>query len=190
MSTDIPGIAAVARDRRSAQVVCLLWRRKSMPQDVIIREFREPDLQAVKRLVDKTIDISYADAYPEEAIAFFKEYHSEAHILDDAADGYMIVLEVGGETIGTGTLSGTTIGRVFVDPSYQHQGLGKAIMRTLEEKALANDVETLDLSASLVAKPFYDSLGYTTQEERSIPVENDQELRYYAMVKRIGDSVE
>jgi putative acetyltransferase len=157
-------------------------------QDVVIREFIEPDLQAVKQLVDRTIDISYADAYPDEAIAFFKEYHSETHILDDAKNGYTIVLEADGGIIGTGTLAGTTIGRVFVDPSYQHQGLGKAIMRRLEEKALANGVETLDLSASLVAKPFYDSLGYTTQEERAIPVENDRKLRYYAMVKRIGDN--
>jgi hypothetical protein len=59
-------------------------------------------------------------------------------------------------------------------------------MRRLEEQARANGVQTVDLSSSLIAKPFYDALGYTTQEERSTPLENDRELRYYAMIKRIG----
>jgi len=106
--------------------------------------------------------------------------------LDDAENSYVVVLEADGEVIGTGTLSGTTIGRVFVEPSRQGLGWGKVIMRRLEEQAQANGVQTVDLSSSLVTKPFYDVLGYTVQEEKSIPLENDRELRYYAMIKRIG----
>jgi len=154
--------------------------------NAVLREFEKSDLGTVKQLVDRTIDISYADAYPAEATAFFKEYHSEAQILDDAENSYVVVLEADGEVIGTGTLSGTTIGRVFVEPSRQGLGWGKVIMRRLEDQARANGVRTADLSSSLVAKPFYDALGYTVQEERSIPLENDRELRYYAMIKRIG----
>lgn len=157
-----------------------------MPRDVELREFREQDLRAVKELVDRTIDSSYSDVYPDEAIAFFKQYHSEAHILDDAKSGCTVIVECNGEIVGTGTLAGTTIGRVFVAPSHQGRGLGKLIMRRLEERARAEAIGTVDLSASLVAKLFYDSLGYTTKEEASIPLENDQELRYYAMVKGLG----
>ena len=78
-----------------------------------LREFKHEDLEAVKRLIYKTIEISYSDIYPEEAIEYF-----------------------------------------------------------------------LDLSASIVSKRFYDSLGYVTQKEDYIPVRNNQKLIYYEMAKK------
>lgn len=51
---------------------------------LLTRAFAEADLAGVKALVDRTIDVSYADVYPPAAIAFFKEYHSWECILSDA----------------------------------------------------------------------------------------------------------
>lgn len=155
--------------------------------DATLREFIQRDLLAVKRLIDRTIDISYAKAYPAEALAFFKGYHAEECIVDSAASDYIVVVELGGEIVGTGTLMCTTISRVFVDPLHQGRGLGKVIMRRLEEKAIAAGVREVDLSASLVAKSFYDALGYTTQREDSIQLESE-ELRYYVMTKRLSEA--
>lgn len=159
-----------------------------MIRDIKLREFRPADLQAVKRLVHKTIDISYYEAYPEEAIEFFKDYHSEEHILSDAIEGYTIVLECNGKIVGAGTLLGTNIRRVFIEPSYQHKGLGKLVMHELEERALAKGIATLDLEASLVSTRFYRSSGYVTQKEDYIPVRNKQKLSYYVMVKKLNEN--
>ncbi|MBN1889574.1 MAG: GNAT family N-acetyltransferase [Thermoflexales bacterium] len=164
----------------------MIMMGKHLPDDVSLREFNKQDLMAIKRLIDRTVEISYAAAYPAEALAFFKDYHSTGRIVDSAAGDYIVVVEIGGEIVGTGTLTGTSIGRVFVDPLHQGKGWGELIMRRLEEKALAAGVRTVDLSASLVAKPFYDALGYATQSEDSIPLENEQELRYYTMTKKLG----
>jgi GNAT superfamily N-acetyltransferase len=142
----------------------------------------------VKRLTYKTIEVSYSDVYPEEAIEYFKDYHSEEYILNDARDGYTIILDFSGKIIGTGTLLGTNIRQVFIDPSYQYRGFGKLVMHKLEEQAFANEICILDLSASLVSKRFYDSLGYVTQKEDYIPVRNKQKLIYYAMVKKHDDN--
>lgn len=60
-------------------------------------------------------------------------------------------------------------------------------MDGLEEKAMENGVRIMDLDASLVAYPFYRSLGYKTQAEDLIPVKNGQRLRYYKMVKNLKD---
>jgi len=155
-----------------------------MIRSIKLREFRRDDLETMKRLIYKTIEVYYSDVYPEEAIEYFKDYHSEEHILSDARDGYTIILECDGKIIGTGTLLGTNIRRVFIDPSYQHKGFGKSVMYKLEKRALAKGINILDLSASLVSKRFYDSLGYVTQKEDYIPVRNNQKLNYYAMVKK------
>jgi len=159
-----------------------------MIRNIKLREFTREDLETVKRLIYKTIEVSYSDVYPEEAIEYFKYYHSEEPILSDARDGYTIVLEFYEKIIGTGTLLCANIRRVFIDPSYQHKGFGKLVMHKLEERALAKGISTLDLSASLVSKRFYDSLGYVTQKEDYIPVMNEQKLSYYAMVKKLDNN--
>jgi len=82
-------------------------------RDIQIREFNKEDLRSVYRLIQHTIDTSYHEAYPREAIAFFKDYHSKEHILDDAATGYTVVAECNCEVLGTGTLLGINIRRVF-----------------------------------------------------------------------------
>jgi len=159
-----------------------------MIRDINLRRFRQEDWQAVKSLIYKTIDISYSEVYPVGAIEYFKNYHCEGNILSDATKGYTIVLECSEGIVGTGTLLGTNIRRVFIDPSCQHNGLGKLIMYDLEERALAEKVAVLGLEASLVSKQFYESLDYISREETYIPVRNEQKLSYYIMVKRINDN--
>ena len=157
-------------------------------QDITLRTFSREDVQAVQRLIHKTIGISYREVYPEEAIAYFKDYHSEAHILSDAIEGYTLVLEWVGIPVGTGTLLGPNIRRVFIDPVYQRRGLGKLVMDRLEERALAKGISTLDLSSSLVSRHFYECLGYAVQKEEYIPVRNKQKLRYFAMAKNLREN--
>ena len=49
-----------------------------------------------------------------------------------AAKDFIVVLEVDGDIVGTGTLEEEYITRVFVNPQFQGQGWGKAIMNELE----------------------------------------------------------
>lgn len=49
-------------------------------------------------------------------------------------------------------------------------------MKHLEDKALSAGVRTVTLEASLPSKRLYDSLGYSTVEEASLPVANGKTL--------------
>jgi GNAT superfamily N-acetyltransferase len=151
----------------------------------VLREFRETDLFSVKSLVHRTIAICYPGHYCLEAVRFFANYHSNEAILRDALDGCTLVLDRAGRTIATGTLVGDEIKRVFVEPAMQKHGLGRLIMRRLEEKAASLGVGTLRLDASLPAKPFYDSLGYATIEAASLTLENDRRLDFFRMHKPV-----
>jgi GNAT superfamily N-acetyltransferase len=154
-------------------------------KDIHIRRFRKRDLAAVKELIYNTIDICYSAAYPKEAIKLFKEYHCGENILKGAADGWTIVLEKNNRVIGTGTIIDDHIMRVFMNPKFQKHGLGKLIMRKLEEKAISTGVRAVKLDASLPSKKFYDSLGYATSEATYLEVENGKRLNYYKMNKRL-----
>jgi putative acetyltransferase len=154
-----------------------------MPKDIKIRKIKKKDLQAVYLLVQKTIEISYSDVYPFEAIELFKEYHSKENITKDANTGYSIIVEFKGSIVGTGTLLETNIRRVFVSPFYQNQGIGKLISKEIGRQALADKVSILDLSSSLVARRFWESMGFRLQAEDFIPASNGQRLIFYKMDK-------
>jgi len=156
-------------------------------QDILLRRFSPGDIEDVNRLVTETIEASYAPVYPREAIEFFLAYHTPDQILLDADRGCTFVLAPGGRIVGTGTLLGTTIKRVFVHPSRQRRGYGALLMRALESEALRRGIGRVDLSASLPSKRFYDGLGYTMECEEYIPVGNGRRLDYYAMAKTLDE---
>jgi GNAT superfamily N-acetyltransferase len=153
-------------------------------EDIPLRRFLPGDIEDVSRLVVETIEVSYAKSYPREAIDYFLEYHTVEQILLDADRGCTFVLASGGRIAGTGTLLGTTIKRVFVDPSRQRRGYGALQMQALEREALRCRVRRVDLSASLPSKRFYDRLGYTTECEAYIPVGSGKRLDFRLRIAR------
>jgi len=152
-----------------------------------IRKFASPDLRAVKKLIRSTINTCYSPVYPKEVIKYFHDYHNDENILRDAKEGYTIVLKRNNRIIGTGTIVGNHIWRVFIDPEFQKQGLGKLIMQKLETKAISSKIKAIKLDASLPSKKFYDSLGYISKKT-FLKVENGKRLNYYKMGKLLKNS--
>ena len=157
-----------------------------MDGNIIIRRFKEEDLTSLSQLIINTISVSYREVFSPEAIEFFQDYHDQKNILSDAAAGYTIIAELDGEIVGTGTLFGTNIRRVFISPYHQHRGIGKLIAQELEKKALQKNITPLDLSASLVSRPFWEKMGFTVCGEYFLPIDNGRKLHFYEMVKEYG----
>ncbi len=131
----------------------------------------------------RTIDVSYKDVYPPGAAEHFKEHHSPQEILSDWEQGYTIVLECDGCIVATGTLVDGKVTRVYVDPERQRCGLGKRVMRNLEQHALAIACERVFLNASIPTREFYGSLGYKLETEKAAAMEDGEKLVYFDMVK-------
>lgn len=151
------------------------------------RQFRSDDLDLVKVLIDRTIDVSYAADYPERARAFFKAYHSLDNITSDARSGLTLVVEDGSAIVATVTLKGSSVLRMFVLPEHQGRGLGKELMMLLEAGAQRVGQLHLELDSSLGARSFYEQLGFMVVEEAFHDLGEGQQLRYFKMVKRLED---
>ena len=65
-------------------------------QNMRLRKMKKADLQSVFKLVQDTLQVTYAAVYPPEAIEFFKNYHNRENILKNAS-GYTIVAEYDGQ---------------------------------------------------------------------------------------------
>jgi GNAT superfamily N-acetyltransferase len=151
----------------------------------IIRPFRKTDLPALKSLIHRTIATCYPGHYGPEAVRLFVNYHEEGAILRDAEEGRAVVLDKAGRILGTGTLVGDEIKRVFVDPVFQRQGWGRLIIQHIEEAAALLKIKTVRLDASLPSKAFYDRLGYVTVEATFLPVANGRRLDFFKMQKTL-----
>jgi len=151
----------------------------------IVRIFREADLMPLKSMIHRTIAVCYPGYYGAEAVRFFMNYHDEQAIRQDARAGCTVVLDRAGRAIGTGTLVGDEIKRVFVDPMAQRQGVGRRIMQYLEARARSSGVATVRLDASLPSMAFYENLGYAIVEKTFLPLENGERLEFFKMQRRL-----
>lgn len=150
-----------------------------------IRDFREDDLGCLMRLIHDTIDASYQMIYPQQAINFFKGFHSIDKIKERAEKGKTIVLEKDGGVIGTGSVIDGEILGVFIKPAHQKQGYGKLLMTKLEHIAAAKNCARVSLSVSLPSRIFYERLGYTDFRECAIEVKNGKFLDYWKASKSL-----
>ena len=156
-----------------------------MNQITNLRLFTPADLEPVWSLVQQTIAVSYEPHYSPEVIRFFQDYHPREKILDDAANGHIIVVERDGNIIGTGTIREAHIRRVFIEHSCQGQGIGKQIVSNLEQNVRDRHVPEIDLSSALGARTFWEFNGYSVKEEFQTPTPDGLIIHFFHMFKRL-----
>jgi predicted N-acetyltransferase YhbS len=153
---------------------------------VAIRKFEPTDIDGVHELILRVIDACYPADYSPAAIEYFKAHHCVENILADAARGFTVVAAQGSKFIATGTLLGTNIRRMFVDPACQGQGVGRRIMAVLVQKARELHLPGLDLCSTLGAKGFYEGLGFRVTQNSTISLPRGQRLDYYDMARSLS----
>lgn len=151
-----------------------------------LRQFRESDVVPVRRLIHQTIDVCYSTVYPPRAVQFFRDFHSDAKILERHREGEILVVEQSGRVVGTGAIVGADIFGVFVHPKFQRHGIGGILMRELEARAKARGYNEAVLSVSLPSRAFYERLGYEIIEDRSIDVGEGEILCFWKAKKALS----
>ena len=142
------------------------------------------DLDDVRWITQTTIMVVYPKYYPAGAVEFFSKHHSDEKIKADIEAGYVYILEDEGKGVGTVTVSGNHINRLFVLPECQHKGYGRYMMDFAEEK-IAKEHKTIELDASFPAKKIYLKRGYKEIEYNTIETDNGDKLCYDVMVKEV-----
>ena len=80
------------------------------------------DFDDVRWITETTITAVYPHYYPAGAVEFFCRHHSDDKIKADIDAGCVYLLEDEGRIVGTVTVSGNHINRLFVLPECQHKG--------------------------------------------------------------------
>ncbi len=151
--------------------------------------------EVVRSIVDTTIKTVYPRYYPEDVVAFFHRYHSDESIRDDISSGnvYLVsanqeedkILVDGEAVVGTGSVRGDEIYRMFVLPQYQGRGFGSALLRTLEGR-IAESYGKVRLDSSLPAYSMYLKAGYAPVAWQKIETGSGRVLCFNAMEKSLS----
>ena len=150
--------------------------------DIIIRRFEHADAADVSRLIIDDLMLINVIDYGEAAVKQMTLFYSPEWILRYAQSSEMYVVAVGSDIIGTATLDQERVRNVFVRIDHQKKGIGKLLMRHVEEAASRQNNTRLVLLANVGAVDFYRKLGYTQGEKREVEV-GDAQMTVVTMEK-------
>lgn len=124
-----------------------------------IRKATPADLPMVGFITRRTVQEIYPHYYPRGAVEFFLDWHQDSSILPDIEAGEVYLLFDGGMAVGTVTLHGGEMTRLYVLPQLQGRGCGRALL-DFAEKGIGEKYGKIRLEASLPAAALYWKRGY------------------------------
>ena len=149
---------------------------------------KSSDLGTVYDIAQSTIKAIYPHYYPAGAVEFFLAHHNREHISADIEAGRVSIAVSDGRAVGTVTVSGDSINRLFVLPDEQGNGFGGELLRFAEAE-IAKSYGTARLDSSLPAKQIYLKKGYMVIDSRTIEAGGDF-LCYDIMIKRVASNAD
>lgn len=138
------------------------------------------NLGIVSEITRNTITEIYPRYYANGVVDFFLKHHCEENIIRDIQNGLVWLLEEDGIPVGTVTLKGNEINRLFVLPEYQRKGYGGQLMDFAEGK-MGKEYKRIQIGSSLPAKEMYLKRGYKETGTCHIETENGDILVYDEM---------
>ena len=146
---------------------------------MIIERFQDFQAEEVAKLIKRNLLEITSKYYSSDYVASLIEHHSPMQLLEKARTHHIFVAMEDGQAIGTGSLAnfgtpetpsyyGTAI---FVALEVHRKGIGRQIMRKVEEKALELGADKITVRAAINARVFYEKLGYTYQDGIEMPDE-------------------
>lgn len=139
-----------------------------------LREATPADVEAIRAVHYEAITGLGPAAYDEAQVAAWAEGCAVADYSAVGDEGvYFVVAEDERGVLAFGSLrlaprddADADVTAVYVHPSVAREGVGSAVLEALERRTHDRGAETLALTASLNAVPFYEARGYRRVGER------------------------
>ena len=122
---------------------------------------------------------------PGRGGGIFLDHHSNENIAKDiGCNSVFLCVDAQANPVGTVTIKGNEISRLFVLPEQQGKGYGTSML-DFAERLISRQYGEIVLDASLPAKRLYLKRGYQDMEFHILPTSRHDFLCYDVMVKRM-----
>lgn len=136
-------------------------------ENIRIRPYAVGDETEISKLVTTTLRISNQGDYSTQEIEKMVEEHSPDFFSQRAKESHFYLACVDARIIGCGGITGywgskteSYLLSIFVLPEYQGKGIGRQIVKTLENDAYFSRAWRTEVASSITAVDFYRTLGY------------------------------
>lgn len=158
----------------------------------VVRSLGDDELSLYLEIVNASIKGLAVHHYPAAAIQGWLVPVTEATLADLAVNlehEIRLIAELGGRPVGIGALvlEGSELRACYVLPTAARQGVGTALVKAIEGRAVVHGLDHLELSASLNAEPFYAALGYRVLEHRDVMLRNGHRLAAVRMHRSLDE---
>ena len=126
----------------------------------IIRKMEIDDLEESVALIRRVIIASNSKDYSENVIKNLLNHYSLSNFKNLYFKRNFYIALLGNRIVGTIAFEDDTVYSLFVDPAYQKKGIGRTLLKKIEEYIYNLGYNKAKLSASLTAVPFYKITGY------------------------------
>ena len=134
---------------------------------MLIRAFQNADAVEVSALIQRTLRVSNAKDYSEEYIERDAEFFTPECVIRRAQWTHFYVVCEEGKIVGCGAIGPywdkedeSSLFNIFVLPEYQGNGIGRAIIKTLEQDEYFLRSRRIEIPSSITACAFYRKMGY------------------------------
>ncbi len=164
--------------------------------EISIRPARKGDGAAILTVHRRAIHEIACANYPKPVLDAWGAPIPEADLaqqgddFDGAVDRRKVVLvaEINGSIVGFGEIipAKCELLALYVSPDFKRHGVGKAILRELEQIAREMSVSYLEMDSSLTAEAFYLANGYSTMERGFHTLRNGETMACVKMRKDLA----
>ena len=153
---------------------------------MLIRLFQKQDSDRIAQLFHDTVhEVNIRDYSPEQVKAWSP---NDLHFIDWAelcTKMFTYVAEEEGEIIGFGQLEAEGhINCFYCHKDYQRCGVGTRLYREIEAKALELSIEHLFVEASITARAFFKSRGFSVVKEQQV-IRRGEKFTNFVMEKSL-----
>lgn len=152
-----------------------------------IRNVKNNDCFKIYDLHINSIKHYCSDFYSEEAITAWLELKSPEEYKNHSSNRVSIVAEKDDEIVGFGliNLNKKSIDSLYLKPYMAGKGIGKLLLKKLEEIAQQNQIEILKLASTLNAVEFYHKMGYQGEVKSIFKLSSGVNLDCVEMTKQL-----
>lgn len=140
------------------------------------RFFKNADATPVADLVAKTLMTTNIHDYSKEYLQNDIDRLNENFFIQKAQQTHFYVFLNDKTIIGVGAIghywdskTESSLFNIFVDPDYQGLGVGRLIIKTLENDAYFKVATRVEIPASITALKFYKKMGYYPKNKQNVP---------------------
>lgn len=131
--------------------------------------YNQKDLKEIVRLYKETIQaVNQKDYSYQQIKQWLNSTPSDEQWHDILCSEHTLIARQQTKILGFGSLSASgSIDYLFVDKSWIGYGIGKVLADALITQANSTGAHHLSVHASITAKPFFESLGFTVFEPKN-----------------------